>query len=113
MLSELLPIYRDTYILCQALFQGINNVPKFLRYGEYGKAISLAMEALDLIYIANSKIEGRNNVLRKYLITIGGVRSRIRLFGDLKYLTIKKQTYLMKLIDKIVKQAIGWRNCSI
>ena len=110
--SEKLQIYRDTYLLVQQLYKYINNVPKHLRYGEYGHAVSMALDALDLIYVANMYPQDRYTTLAKFLQLIGGVRSRIRLFGELRYLSIKQSSCLALMIDTVYKQAAGWRNSS-
>jgi len=40
------------------------------------------------------------------------VRSRIRLLGETKGLSIKQTTTLMNFAEEISKQATGWRNSS-
>ena len=110
MLSEDLPIYKATFDLIKQMYVYQNNVPKQLRYGEYGKAQSMAFQALDLIYCANSNIQMRSNYLTKYLQLMGGVRSRLKLFSEIRALPIKQVTYLLRLVDGVTKQAIGWRN---
>lgn len=112
MLSEDLQIYRDTYELCRQLYGQMNDVQKHARYGEYGHAVSMAFEALDLIYVANSDQQGRTAALARYLQLIGGIKSRVRLFRELKVIPIKRSVNLMFLIDKVQKQATGWRNAS-
>ena len=94
MLSEELKIYKDTYTLTLQLFKYQNNVPKFLRYGEYGRAVDKAFQALDLIYVANSDVKQRAAALKRFLQLIGSIRSRVRLFLELKYLSIKQGTVL-------------------
>lgn len=110
MLSEQLQIYRDTYELAKAMYGYYNNVPKALRYGEYGHALSMTLDALDMIYVANSDVAERYWALTRYLQLAGGVRARIRLFGELQYLSPKQSTYLLRIIEKVQKQATGWRN---
>ena len=110
MLTENLQIYKDTKELCRVLLTYQPNIAKIIRYGEYGKVISMACDALDLIYIANSDIEKRYKVLVRYLQIMGGVRSRISLFTETKSLTPKQSVNLMLMIDKVLKQATGWRN---
>lgn len=79
MLSENLQIFRDTYELCAQMYKAMPDVPKHARYGEYGHAVSMSLEALDQIYVANSDLEQRPAALTRYLQLIGGVRSRILL----------------------------------
>ena len=112
MLSEDLQIYRDTYELCRLMYAYMKDVEKSARYGEYGRAVSMALEALDQIYVANVDRQGRTAALTRYLQLIGGVRSRVRLFRELKVLPVNREVNLMYLLDKVQKQAIGWRNAS-
>ena len=112
MLSEDLQIYRDTYELCRLLFIYQNDVPRSARYGEYGRAVSMSLEALDLIYVANSDVMRRPAALMRFLQILGGIRSRVRLFGELRYLSIRRVVNLSLLAEKIGKQATGWRNSS-
>lgn len=112
MLAEDLQIYKDTYNLCKQLTTYQQRVAKAIRYGEYGKAVSLAFDAMDEIYQINRDIAGRAERLDRYLGYIGGVRSRVRLFGELDLLTTREATALMVLVDSVAKQATGWRNAS-
>lgn len=112
MLSENLQIYRDTYELCKRLCLYAQNVPKYWRYGEYGRAVSMSLDALDQIYVANSDQEQRPAALTRYLQLIGGVRSRVRLSKELNYISAREVVNLMYLIDKVSRQATGWRNAS-
>lgn len=95
MLAEDLQIYKDTYNLCKQLTTYQQRVAKAIRYGEYGKAVSLAFDAMDEIYQINRDIAGRAERLDRYLGYIGGVRSRVRLFGELDLLTTREATALM------------------
>lgn len=113
MLSENLQIYRDLFELSKALLTYQVNVPRMVRYGEYGKAVALACEAMDMVYVANNNQCEREWATVRILQTTGGIRSRVRLFLEMGYLGKKQGTYLALLIDKIQKQAIGWRNKTI
>lgn len=113
MLSEQLQIYRDTFKLCQALLSYNNNISKTVRYGMYADCLSMSCEALDCIYVANSDVSKRYEALGRYICLIGGVRSRIRLLSEnekWRYLSVRQQHTLMLILDKVNRQAIGWRN---
>ena len=112
MLSENLQIYKDTYDLVRQMYRYMNNVPKHVRYGEYGHAVSMVLDALDLIYVANSDMDGRVGTLTRYLQLIGGIRSRVRLFGELQYLSVRQATILCTMMEKCSRQATSWRNSS-
>lgn len=85
MLTENLTIYRDTFELCRLMMLYLDSVPRSHRFGEYGRAVSMALDALDMIYVANSSIEERPAALTRYLQIVGGVRSRVRLFTVVKH----------------------------
>lgn len=78
MLSENLQIYRDTYELCRLLFIYQNDVPRSARYGEYGRAVSMSLEALDLIYVANSDVMRRPAALMRFLQISGIVNINMK-----------------------------------
>ena len=112
MLSEDLQIYRDAYELARLLYVYEKDIPKHVRYGEWAKAQSLVFEVMDLIYMANSDKAERNKALGNVLEKIGGVRSRVRLFGELRFIPPKRATLLQHYLDRIGKQATGWRNAT-
>ena len=89
MLTENLQIYKDTKELAKQLLIYQPNVPRIARYGEYGKAVSLACEAMDMIYVANSSVVERLQSLTRYLQMIGGVRSRVSLLTETKALSLR------------------------
>lgn len=112
MLSENLQIYRDLYELSRRLLQNQRNVPKTVRYGEYGRAVSMSLDALDMVYVANSDAARRPAALTRLIQLTGGVRARVRLMGELEYVGNRESVNLMYLLDKINRQAVGWRNAS-
>lgn len=113
MLSEDLQIYKDLFLLCKTLLRYQQQISKTVRYGEYAVAVQLACSALDMVYVANRDINMRERNIDEILRLIGGVRSRVRLFGELELLNVRQATNLMVLVDKVAKQSIGWRNASI
>ena len=109
MLTNKLPIYNDTYNFILQLMRYVNNFPKKVQYGQGEKAIDISLSALDLIYVANSNIENRYASLMRFLELMGSVRSRVRLFGEMRYLSVKQATILMLMLDNIAKQANNWK----
>lgn len=107
--TENLNIFRDCFELAKTLMQYHQNIPKFVRYSEYSQALSLSCQAMDYIYEANGDKDMRFESLTNLLKCVGGIRSRVRLFGETKCLSPRQSVNLMKLIDSISKQAIGWR----
>lgn len=121
MLTEQLSIYRDTFRTCVTLMKyqtgGVPKgdvphpkMPKCITNGAFQQCVDKMLEALDKTYIANSKESSRYEVLQDYLCLVGAVRSRIRMLGELRYLTDKQQTNLMFMLDSCGKQATAWRN---
>ena len=120
MLTEDLQLYRDTYKLAEVLLKyqcgGIPKgdrphpkMPKCVKHGIFQQTIDKTLSALDYIYVANSNKMARLHALGMYLELLGGVRSRIRLIGEMDFITAKQQTNLMFLVDKCAKQATAWR----
>ena len=110
MLTEDLQIYRDTYKLASMLLAQYQNINKYVRHSVYSDIISASCEACDLVYRANSDMTGRTQHLQRYLEVIGGIRTRVRLLGEQRYVNVKFATNVMYMLDKISKQATGWRN---
>lgn len=110
MLSEDLPIYKDTRTLCYLLLNYQQHIPKQLRYGEYAVAISLAFRALDKIYLCNSDKERRTELLNELISEVGGVRDRVQLFAEARQMQTRHATNAAVLCERILKQARGWRN---
>ena len=110
--TEQLQIYKDTFLIAKDLLMRQRHVSRLIKYGEYANAVSLTLEAMDYAYTASVSAAERQWALTRYLICIGGVRSRIRLFGETKFITPDAQTHLMRMIDNVKRQAIGWRKTS-
>ncbi len=106
--TEDLYIFKDTQTLCEKLLGYSQNVTKFVRYGEYSVAISKACTAMDLIREINSSFDGRVEGIKRYILFISEVKSRISLFAKAGYLPLKQATNLDYLCEKVSKQASGW-----
>lgn len=113
MLAEELQIYRDTYELCKALMKHTRNVSREVKYSDYAELRKDAKSALDMIFLINSDIAERPKYLERYLYFVSNVKSNVRLLHDGSYLDTKFTTHIMRFIDKINKQAIGWRNATL
>lgn len=112
MLTENLQIYRDLFELSKRLMVYSKDVSKVIRYGEYSTALSMTLQSMDFVYVANSDRSQRIAAIQNILQLIGGVRSRVRLFVESGYINVKRATALQYYIDRIGKQATGWRNAS-
>ena len=87
--SEDLYIYKETHKLCKLLLGYSKNVSKIIRFGQYSKAIDKAFAALDLVRRINSSFDGREENLRDFILLLSEVRSRITLFAESQYLSVK------------------------
>lgn len=110
MLAAKLQIYQDTYSLAGMLVDNESNVSRQLRYGEYGKALSMIFEALDNILLANSSFEMRLVYIKKVICLIGGVQARLKLYADKGKLAIRFATEANNKVETILAQARGWRD---
>lgn len=109
MLTENLQIYKDERLLCSLLLRYQKDIPKGLRYGEYGVCISLAFKALDYIYQCNSDKENRKKLLDEVICTVGGVRDRISIFAETRQIDTRKSTNIAVNCDRVLRQARGWK----
>ena len=108
-LTETLQIYKDTFDLCKILLIYSKNVSRIIRYGTYEATISKACTALDLIRRINESWDGREENLHEYILLVSEVKSRISLFAMSEFLSVKAATNLTYKVDKVLKQAQGWR----
>ena len=112
MKSECLNIYASATQLAKQLYIYINNVPKTMRFSLYQDACKASLKIIDEVYLANKYKTERVKHLNLLLDYLQMVRSRIRLLGETKGLSIKQTTTLMNFAEEISKQATGWRNSS-
>ena len=113
MVTENLQLYRKTFEVAKEMLKRQKDISRSVRYGVYGDAVKMIFNAMDLIYVANSNKDDRVDALSKYIQTLGGIRSRIRLLGEEKYLSKRTQDYIACSIAVCLKQAIGWRNTTL
>ena len=105
MLSDELQIYKDTFKLCKILMSYSKNVSRLVRYDV---AISKACTSLDLIRRINESFEQREVYLHDYILLVSEVKSRITLFAEAEFLSVKAATNLDYQVNKIAKEATGW-----
>lgn len=110
MLTEKLQIYQDVYSLAGMLVDNENNVPRHLRYGEYGKILSMVFEVLDYVFLANSSFESRLVYINKVICLMGGIRSRLKLYADKRLFTARFAKAANDKVEVILAQARGWRD---
>lgn len=106
--SETLEIYKEIHALCKLLLSYSRNVNKLIRYGQYGVAIDKACAALDLVRRINSDFTDRERNMRELLLLLSEVRSRITLFAETQYISVKEATNLSYQLGKAMKTGAGW-----
>ena len=107
-LTKDLAIYKDNYTLCKVLLEYMKNVSKILRYGEYNICLSKAFKCLDLLRRINSDFNTRIPFLHQYILLLDDIYNRVSLFVEAKFISIKKGTNIIYLVDSLQKQATGW-----
>lgn len=109
MLAEELPIYLDTFNLAQVLLAHKKNVSREVRFNEYTDLCTASRKALGCVYLANRDVANRYRHLEDMLMYLSEVKAIARLLKETEYLTTKKNNHIQVLVDKVSKQAIGWR----
>ncbi len=106
-----LPVYRDTYQLILKLFEVTKDFPKEFKY-TLGQDIKRdGLQLVRSIYRAN-KSGDKTAHLEAFMDQFELLKLELRLCGDMKILSIKKQVELGVLMEGIGKQVTGWRNAS-
>ena len=113
MLYTELKIYKDTFALLLQYYKYINHLPRRIQYNQGEKVSDMLLDAINCIFLANSNISTRIEALNEYNRLLSGVKVRIRLFHELGFLSVKKSTLLMKMIEKVSIQSMNWRNATL
>lgn len=106
--TENLQIYKDTFTLCKLLLNYSKTISKIVRYGQFEVAIGKACTALDLVRRINSSFEDRERNLNEFILCLSEVKSRITLFAEAKFLSVKAATNLNYVVDKVLQEGYGW-----
>lgn len=106
--TENLQIYKDTFTLCKLLLNYSKTISKIVRYGQFEVAIGRACTALDLVRRINSSFEGRERNLNEFILCLSEVKSRITLFAEAQFLSVKAATNLNYVVDKVLQEGYGW-----
>lgn len=108
-LSHQLPIYKDTYKLILMLFELTQHFSKEYKYS-LGQDIKRdAICLVRSIYRANRNINKKEYV-EEFLDNFEVLKLELRLCGDLKLFSIRKQAEVVQYLDSIGKQATAWKN---
>lgn len=106
--TENLQIYKDTFTLCKLLLNYSKTISKIVRYGQFEVAIGRACTALDLVRRINSSFEDRERNLNEFILCLSEVKSRITLFAEAQFLSVKAATNLNYVVDKVLQEGYGW-----
>jgi hypothetical protein len=106
--TENLQIYKDTFTLCKLLLNYSKTISKIVRYGQFEVAIGKACTALDLVRRINSSFEDRERNLNEFILCLSEVKSRITLFAEAQFLSVKVATNLNYVVDKVLQEGYGW-----
>ncbi len=106
--TENLQIYKDMFTLCKLLLSYSKTISKIVRYGQFEVAIGKACTALDLVRRINSSFEDRERNLNEFILCLSEVKSRITLFAEAQFLSVKAATNLNYVVDKVLQEGYGW-----
>ena len=106
-----LPVYRDSYTLILKVFEYTKEFDKEYKYTLGQDMKRDALRLIRNLYRAN-KTTSKVAHLEVFLDELELLKLEIRLCVDMKLLPMKKQAVLSGLVERISKQAIGWRNAN-
>lgn len=106
-----LPLYRDTYQLILKVFELTKHFPREYRYTLGQDLKRDALYLMRYIYRAN-KLTNRAEWLEAFLDNFELLKLELRLSVDMKLLSIRQQSLMSELLERIGKQVTGWRNAS-
>lgn len=123
MLAEKLDIYVTTERLCELLVKyQIGRkpkgdmrrpaMPKYVRHGLMNDCVMLSFRTLDYIYAANRDMANRARAYQLVLDNLKAVEYRIRVMGNVGFLSYKQTANIMTAIANCAKQATALRNAS-
>ena len=123
MLAEKLDIYVTTERLCELLVKyQIGNkpksdtrrpaMPKYVRHGLMNDCVMLSFRTLDYIYAANRDMANRARAYQLVLDNLKAIEYRIRVMGNVGFLSYKQTANIMTAIANCAKQATALRNAS-
>ena len=106
-----LPLYRDTYALLLKIFEYTKAFPREYRYTLGQDMKRDALHLIRSIYRAN-KMHNRVEHLEQFLDDFEIIKLELRLSVDMRLLSIRQQSSISELLERIGKQVTAWRNAS-
>ena len=107
-LTEELPIYRATYRLLNMLIRATQDFPRFYKYSLGVRMVDVCLDMSMLIYKANSNYE-KVELIREFLSRFSMLQMLLRVCAEQKVIDTKKVTVFALEMEKIGKQATGWK----
>ena len=110
--SQDLHIYRDVSRLLDSLFRMLKSVERFYRYTVGERMITLTLDMLELITLANrqaDKVDALTALADKNVV----LTTLFRICVNNKVLTPKQYAAYAKLLDQIGRQVTGWKNYAV
>ena len=104
---EHLSVYKESYTLLVELIQSTKNYPKEYRYSLGERIHDDLIELILDIYRANSASD-KSEYINSILIRAKRIELFLRMFCDLKIITLEKYSHFIEKTNSISKQAQGW-----
>ena len=104
---EHLSVYKESYTLLIELIQSTKNFPKEYRYSLGERIHDDLIELILDIYRANSAFD-KSEYINSILIRTKRIELFLRMFSDLKIITLEKYSCFIEKTNSISRQAQGW-----
>ena len=104
---EHLSVYKESYTLVVELIQSTKNFPKEYRYSLAEKIHDDLVELILDIYRANSASD-KSEYINSILIRTKRIELFLRMFCDLKIITLERYSHFIEKTNSISRQAQGW-----
>ena len=107
-LTEELPIYRATYRLLNLLIRAMQDFPRFYKYSLGTRMVDVCLDMSMLLYKANSSYE-KVELIKEFLSKFSILQMLLRVCAEQKVIDTKKVAVFALEMEKIGKQATGWK----
>lgn len=113
MVSEELPIYKDTYDLVHLFLNYTGTFPKRFKYTLGERLVTKSLDLFTCIQKANRFKENRAKHLEDFLVNFADVKTIVRFCNELRIFSIAQEAETSRLMVIIEKQAISWKKTKI
>lgn len=108
--TEDLAIYKKNMELILTLMEVHKNIAEYYRRTLTDRALTLALDMLDLIIYANEDKENRVDYLDNFQKKLHLLKSIIKVYNESKLGGISRVSKLLLIIDSLIRQSQGWKN---